>query len=206
MSSSSKFWNKFAQRYAKTPVKNEAAYAHKLQRTQSYLTADSRVLEMGCGTGTTALKLAPHAQHITGTDSATAMIAIAEEKKQDQGIENVDFQALDVSSALSQTGPVDMVMTMSLLHLLADRQQAIQGIYDKLESGGYFVSSTACLKGAFPLLGGLFRVGNFLGLLPYIASFSAAQLKAEFEAIGFEVLEDFQPSKTEAIFMICKKP
>lgn len=206
MSPSPKFWNKVAPKYAKSPIKNEAAYVQKIERTKNYLTPESRVLELGCGTGTTALKLAPFAQHIMATDLATAMIEIAKEKQQSQAVENVSFDAMEVSEALAQSGPVDMIMAMSLLHLVENRQETLQAIYDKLDSGGIFVSSTACLKGAFPLIGSFLKLGHFFGVFPYVASFSTAQLKKEFEAVGFEILEDFQPRKIEAIFMVCRKP
>lgn len=56
-----------------------AAYEDTLGRTKSYVTADDRGLEMGCGTGSTALLFAPHVREIMGTDLSPAMIKIARE-------------------------------------------------------------------------------------------------------------------------------
>ena len=54
MAKSEQFWDKTAERYAKSPVSDEATYQRKLAETQSYFTPGMRVLEFGCGTGTTA--------------------------------------------------------------------------------------------------------------------------------------------------------
>jgi ubiquinone/menaquinone biosynthesis C-methylase UbiE len=59
ISVSARFWDLFAERYAKTPVANEVMYQKKLEATQRYFKSDMHVLEFGCGTGSTALVHAP---------------------------------------------------------------------------------------------------------------------------------------------------
>ena len=61
---SAKFWDRIAARYSKKPVADEAAYQKKLQITRKYLRPDSRVLEFGCGTGSTAIAHAAHVKHV----------------------------------------------------------------------------------------------------------------------------------------------
>ena len=63
-----KFWDWIAERYARTPVADEASYKKKLQITQDYLRPGMEVLEFGCGTGSTALIHAPHVKHIHAID------------------------------------------------------------------------------------------------------------------------------------------
>lgn len=63
MDRSEKFWDKIATRYSKKPVADEAAYQKKLQITQEYFRPDMEVLEIGCGTGSTAITHAPHVKH-----------------------------------------------------------------------------------------------------------------------------------------------
>jgi ubiquinone/menaquinone biosynthesis C-methylase UbiE len=75
-----RFWDKVAERYARRPVDDEAAYQHKLQVTRDYLTPGMTVLEFGCGTGTTALAHAPFVKRILATDVSPKMIEIARRK------------------------------------------------------------------------------------------------------------------------------
>ena len=59
---SSFFWNRIANRYSKQPVGDETAYQKKLQITRDYLEPHMEVLELGCGTGSTAIAHAPPAR------------------------------------------------------------------------------------------------------------------------------------------------
>lgn len=60
MADLNKFWDRMANKYARQPIADEAAYQHKLDVTRQHFTPQSKVLEFGCGTGSTALLHAPH--------------------------------------------------------------------------------------------------------------------------------------------------
>ncbi|MEM1100624.1 MAG: hypothetical protein AAGH73_03730, partial [Pseudomonadota bacterium] len=53
------FWNRIAARYARDPISDMAGYKATLERTKHYLTPIAHVLELGAGTSSTALELAP---------------------------------------------------------------------------------------------------------------------------------------------------
>ena len=55
-----RFWDKSARKYAAAPIKDMEGYDRTVDRTRQLLRDTDTVLELGCGTGTTALKLAPH--------------------------------------------------------------------------------------------------------------------------------------------------
>jgi ubiquinone/menaquinone biosynthesis C-methylase UbiE len=74
------FWDRIAPKYARKPVDDPDAYEEKLALAASLLRPGDRVLEIGCGTGTTALRLAPNVDHYTATDGSGAMIGIADAK------------------------------------------------------------------------------------------------------------------------------
>ena len=80
MAGSKKFWDRIAKRYAKKPVGNEAAYQRKLAKTREYFRPGMEVLEIGCGTGSTAIAHAPYVRRIRATDISDAMIEIAKGK------------------------------------------------------------------------------------------------------------------------------
>ena len=48
------FWDRMARKYAADPIADPAGYEHTLHRVQGLLNAGDRVLELGCGTGSTA--------------------------------------------------------------------------------------------------------------------------------------------------------
>ncbi|MEM9314857.1 MAG: methyltransferase domain-containing protein, partial [Pseudomonadota bacterium] len=117
-SRTARFWDRVADRYAKKPVGDEAAYRHKLARTQSYLRPDMAVLEIGCGTGSVALEHAPHVRHIQATDVSGRMIAIAREKAAAAGVTNIRFEQAGVDQVVAEPGSLDAVFAMNILHLL----------------------------------------------------------------------------------------
>ena len=91
MSKSEKFWNKMAERYAKSTVSDEAIYQRKLAETQSFFTPTMRIVEFGCGTGTTAIHHARHVRHIDAIDISENMLEIGRGKTEEAGIDNITF-------------------------------------------------------------------------------------------------------------------
>ncbi|MGO4843285.1 methyltransferase domain-containing protein, partial [Rhizobiaceae sp. 2RAB30] len=75
-----RFWDSTARKYAAGPIADMAGYERTLERTRHYLRGDETAFEFGCGTGTTALKLAPFLRRIVATDLSGGMIAIARER------------------------------------------------------------------------------------------------------------------------------
>lgn len=200
------FWNRTAEKYAADSIKDEAAYQAKLDKTRALLTPESQVVEFGCGTGTTALYHAPFAKSILATDISEKMIEIAWSKAQSAGIENVTFEVAGLDAPDLIDNSFDMVMMHSLLHLLREREPAIDRAYDLLKPGGYFVASTACLTGFMRMLQPALTVGRWFGALPYVAFFNQRQLIADLRSAGFEIVEEWLPQGHKAVFAIARKP
>ena len=64
-----------------------------------------RLLEVVCGTGTTAIAHAPHVAHIRGTDLSARMIAIARARAVEAGMANVRFDQAAVDDLPPGEGP-----------------------------------------------------------------------------------------------------
>ena len=205
MDREARFWNKLADRYSRRPISDEATYEKKLEITRQYFESNMEVLEIGCGTGTTAIAHAPYVKHILATDLAPRMIEIARDKAQDAGIDNVTFEVSSVDALDVPDGSIDAVMAHNLLHLLDDREPAIADIHRMLKPGGVFVSSTACIGDLSPLLRLIVPIGRLLRLFPLVRSFSADDLKRSLDNAGFDIDHEWQPKKNAALFIVCRK-
>lgn len=147
-----RFWNRAARKYAASRVADQAGYDRTLARTRDLLTRTDSVLELGCGTGTTALFLASHVGRILATDVSAEMIAIAKEKAASAPQTNAAFTVATPETVCATEGPFDAVLAFNLLHLLEDRRGALRRVHALLKPGGLLVTKTACLSEMNPLL------------------------------------------------------
>ena len=206
MAHESDFWNKRADKYSRRPISDEAAYQKKLELTRAYFRPDMNVLEMGCGTGSTAIAHAPYVRHILATDFSARMIEIARDKAQAAGIDNLTFEALPADGLDVPDASIDAVMAHNLLHLLDDKERVIADVHRMLKPGGIFVTSTACIGDMMPLLRLVIPVGRFLHLFPLVKVFSLAELKESLDKAGFETDHEWRPKKNAAVFIVSRKP
>lgn len=205
MESSAKFWDKIADRYAKQPIADEASYQKKLQVTQDYFHPDMELLEIGCGTGSTAIIHAPHVKHIRATDLSAKMLEIAQGKADAQGITNITFEQQTIEQLPLPDQPLDMVLGLSILHLLEDKEAAIRKIHTMLKPGGLLVTSTTCIADAMPLFKFIAPIGKALGVFPTVKVFGVSELEQSLQDGGFEIDYQWQPAKDKAVFIVAKK-
>ena len=205
MDRSTRFWDKIADRYAKKPVADEAAYQKKLEVTREYFDPETEVLEIGCGTGSTAIAHAPYVKHILATDISSRMIEIAREKATAQDVDNVTFKRLAIDELNLPDQSVNAVLGLSVLHLLENKDAVIANVHKMLKPGGVFVSSTACLEGPMRIFKYIGPIGRFLGLIPYVAVFSQQELITSLQDAGFDIAHQWQPGKGKAVFIVAKK-
>jgi ubiquinone/menaquinone biosynthesis C-methylase UbiE len=163
MAGSKIFWDRIAKRYAKKPVGDEAAYQRKLATTREYFRSDMEALEIGCGTGSTAIAHAPYVRHIRATDISDKMIEIAREKAAAAKVGNVTFETGAIEDLDVANESVDAVLALSVLHLLDDKEAAVARIHDVLRPGGIFVSNTVCLGDSMKWFRFVGPIGRWLG-------------------------------------------
>ncbi len=194
MQTAAEFWDKVAPKYAKSPISDMEAYTYTLDRTRSYLAPNDTVLEVGCGTGATALLLADGVGHITASDVSPNMIAVGVEKAREQGVSNVDFVTADLFDGVLDGELYDAVLAHNMLHLLEDIPAAIRRIGGLLKPGGIFISKTVCRPGAgSPLKYRLMRVilplMQMVGKAPHVNFMEIEDLEDCIASAGFKILE-----------------
>ncbi|MCC2616044.1 methyltransferase domain-containing protein [Aestuariibacter halophilus] len=205
LSKTARFWDKIAPRYAARPVDDLAGYQAKLAISEGYLSPETSLLELGCGTGSTALHHAPKVKHLVATDFSPSMLAIAKQKAAQQNCSNITFECADAST-FQPDCRFDVIMAHSLLHLVEGKETLIARIYDWLPPGGVFISNTPCIADIMPIFRWIGPLGEWLGLLPKLRVFSASELKSALQAAGFVIESEFQPTSRKALYLVCRKP
>ena len=194
MQDAAKFWDKVAPKYAKSPIGDMDAYTYTLERTRSYLSPSDVVLEIGCGTGSTALLLSESVAHITASDISANMIKVGSEKAQEQGVSNVTLVNAGLFDDAIDDGPYDTVLAFNILHLLEDPRAAIGRISGLLKPGGTFISKTICKPGSgtpfkFRLLKAVLPLMQLVGKAPYVNFMEIRELEAIVTGGGFKIIE-----------------
>ena len=205
MDKQARFWDKVAKKYSKQAINDLPAYERKLKTTQAYFSPESTALEIGCGTGSTAIVHAPFVKHYRATDLSANMIAIAHSKIGDELKDKLTFEQSSID-ALKVSEPVDMVLALSLLHLLENKDETMAKIYGWLKPGGVFVSSTVCIADSKKWFKFIAPIGYLLGLFPLLRVFTAAELKHSLLAQGFAIEHEWQPNTGMSVFIVARKP
>ncbi|MES2612957.1 MAG: class I SAM-dependent methyltransferase [Pseudomonadota bacterium] len=204
------FWDRIAPKYAADPIADMPGYEATLQRVQALLTTEKEVLEIGCGTGTTALRLAPFTRRLLATDVSAGMIAIAQGKLAVQPVPQLSFAVADADAPGLGQGAYDVVLAFSMLHLVSDLDHTLQMAVQALRPGGLLISKTPCIAEMNPLIPWLaLPLMRAIGKAPHVLSFEGEGLHAAMARQGLDIVsmerhgtrgKDIRP------FIVARKP
>lgn len=204
------FWNAQAESYSAKPVGDPEAFDRKTAITRALIEPDHTVLEIGCGTGSLCLRLAPTGAQLHGLDVAAQMIRIARDKAREAAASNAHFHVgpFDDTFTAFEPGALDGVLAYSILHLLPRRQDAIARIFELLRPGGYVVASTVCLAESWVPFSPVIGFMRWIGKAPWVdVKLSKERLHAELRAAGFERLEQPDVGASSIVdFVVAHKP
>lgn len=204
MNQQAKFWNQMAEKYYKKPVKNPDTYKSKLEQIRQLLHSNSDVLELGCGTGSTALLLSSEVRQYDACDFSEGMINIARTRAIEDDIHNISFFVEDIATFSIPSEKYDLIMAHSVLHLIDDADSVIKLMMSALRPNGYIVLSLVLLNDiSFPLRW-LLRLGEKTGFVPHLAYQSEDELLSILIRDHFQVQTSWRVDKY-SVFVIAKK-
>jgi ubiquinone/menaquinone biosynthesis C-methylase UbiE len=205
-----RFWDRIAVKYAADPIADLAGYEATLRRVQGLLSPDQDVLEIGCGTGTTALRLAPFTRRLLATDVSANMIAIAREKLASEPVPQLSFDVADADAAVAGQGGYDVVLAFNVLHLVTDLDRALELAVLALRPGGLLISKTACISEMNPLIPYLaLPLMRAIGKAPHVLCFDAATLQSAIARQGMDIVSVERHGtrgKDFRVFIVARKP
>jgi len=201
-----KFWDLISSKYAASPIPDRPAYETKIQKIKTFLTTEKVVLDIGCGTGSQCGDIAGNVKQVTGIDISRKLLAIAEQRKVDRKLDNVEFIQTSLFDEHFQPGSFDVVMAFHVLHFFEDIDAVFEHIHNLLKPDGLFISETACLGEKSKMTGGLLRFAGHLGLLPTINLLTTRQLEQALEKSGFSLVDKTKFSRnSDAEFTLIAK-
>jgi ubiquinone/menaquinone biosynthesis C-methylase UbiE len=98
----------------------------------------SRVLDLGCGTGKVALKLAPFVSGVIAIDPQEEMLQEGESLASEKGITNINWKpgdSADIARMALVIGEVDLTVIARAFHWM-DREQTLRDLYPITRPGG----------------------------------------------------------------------
>lgn len=129
-----------------TGIKGEGIYFNtKLNILQKHSNSGSVVLELGCGNGNFAVKLAPYVKRICGVDFTAEMLASFKKKIMTEGIANVTLVNADMSELPFPKDTFDLIFSYSAIYYVREQDKAISQSYRALKENGIAVFEFANL-------------------------------------------------------------
>jgi SAM-dependent methyltransferase len=142
VSSMAAYWDEQAARFDEVPdhglraPETRAAWADLLARLVPPI--DSRVVDLGCGTGSIAVLLAEQGHRVTGLDAAPLMIEAAAAKAARHGVD-LDLRLGDAMAPELAPTSYEVVLARHVVWALPDPAVGLRAWVDLLTPGGRLV-------------------------------------------------------------------
>ncbi|MCL5047184.1 MAG: class I SAM-dependent methyltransferase [Firmicutes bacterium] len=106
--------------------------------SSSKLETDFTVLDLGCGSGQLAIRIAPFVKKVIAVDISQNMINLLQENAAAKGIENIETIVVPVEHLILDDASIDAVVSNYALHHLKDDDKAliVQKSFLWLRAGG----------------------------------------------------------------------
>jgi SAM-dependent methyltransferase len=152
-----------------------------------------KVLDIGCGVGTTSLFLGSSKKNVVGIDISKTGISVAKKNAEKLNLDKlVKFKVLDFPNKLP-TGKFDLIICSEVLEHIKNDKMAVIRIENILQKGGIVIASSPSQDAP------LYRVGllkNFDKEVGHLRRYSEETFEGLFEDAGLKILET---KKTEGV-------
>ncbi len=186
------FWDSYAPKYANDKIADLEGYKKTLKRVSTLLDKSSNVVELGCGTATTAIRLAQYCHQYLATDISSGMIAQGQAKLDNSAVANLTLKTATASSLPHLAHGYDVILGFNYLHLVSNLPETLFNVHSLLKTGGKFITKTPCMKD----MGALFKL-TISAALPVMRIFGKApenvnmltrtELEGAIKTAGFEI-------------------
>lgn len=202
---SSRFWDRVAK---VSPGRRElSASAHRTAVAAApFLSADSAVLDIGCGPGDLTVAIAGTVATVNAIDTSPQMVELAKATAGSAGVDNIRFEVGDLATVATRSEPFQAVTAFNVLPYVADLPAAFRQIGSLLPPGGLFLSATACLGDRISLLRTVTYVLTRLGIMPPTHVFRLRELSQAIADSGFDIVETVALSELPEHFVAARKP
>ena len=208
--SKARFWDRIAPKYAADPIADMAGYETTLRRAQELLSPQQDVLEVGCGTGHTALRLAPFTRRLMATDVSAEMIAIACLRQAAQPSPQLTFALADAEATDFGRATYDAVLAFNVLHLTSNLGDALKPLVHALRPGGLLISKTPCIAEMHPWIPYLaVPLMRAIGKAPHVLCSGAQRLQLTMVQQGLQIVcaeRHGTRGKDTRVFIVARKP
>jgi ubiquinone/menaquinone biosynthesis C-methylase UbiE len=157
--------------------------------------ANTRLIELGCGPGFYACRLAAKFPQLSvlGVDRSLKQLQWAREKVESLGLNNCTFERVNVLALSTGTEKFDILLASRLLTILPARERAVAEMYRVLRSGGrcFVAEPRYTLWASIPL----FVMWTLAGLTHYENGYREPRKAAVLSQRAFENLFATQPWK-----------
>lgn len=136
------YWNNDAVNYDTRLKKSQRAYETLLAYIKKEVNQETRLLDIGTGTGEIPLRLSAHVKKIDAIDSSPEMIKIAINKAERAGITNISFLVQDIDYLFSHEATFDVITIINLLHVVPNPDAVLEEAKKRLKKDGKIILAT----------------------------------------------------------------
>jgi SAM-dependent methyltransferase len=174
-----------AEAYVQSPVHAQGEDLDALEALARKL-RPARALDLGCGGGHVAYRLAPHARSVTACDLSGEMLAAVRETAAQRGLDNIETELAPAERLPFEDGAFDLVVTRFSAHHWRSLEAGLAEAYRVARRGAPAVFIDAMAPGR-PLLDTHLQAVELLRDTSHVRDYTVGEWAAAVERAGFDV-------------------